>query len=269
MAELKIGVVGAGGRMGQMLVRTVADTPETRLVAASEQPGSPALGRDAGELAGLGTLGVAVSDNSEALFERADAVLEFSAPAATVAHAALAARLGRIHVIGTTGIDAAGEASLAEAARSAPIVYAPNMSVVVTVFMSVVEQVAALLGPDYDIEVVEIHHRHKVDAPSGTAIGLGKAAAAGRGIALDEAADWARHGHTGARQRGHIGFAALRGGDVVGDHTVIFAGEAERLELTHRCTGRQIYARGAVRSALWARDKPPGLYGMKDVLGLR
>lgn len=268
MAELKIGVVGAGGRMGQMLVRNVTESEGTRLVAAIERPGSPVLGRDAGEVAGVGHLGVSIGDDAAAMFHEADAVLEFSAPDATVEHAALAAQNRKIHVIGTTGLSPAQEKALGEAAKSTQIVYAPNMSVVVTVFMSVVEKVASLLGPDYDIEVVEMHHKHKVDAPSGTAIGLGKAAARGRGVALDDVAQWSREGHTGAREQGRIGFAALRGGDVVGDHTVMFAGESERLELTHRCTGRQIYARGAVRSALWAREKGPGLYGMRDVLGL-
>ena len=268
MAEMKMGVVGAGGRMGQMLVRTVAETEGMRLVAAIERPGSPALGQDAGEIAGVGHLGVPVGDDSAALFHAADAVLEFSSPAATAEHAALAAQNRKVHVIGTTGLNPAEEASLRAAAQRTPIVYAPNMSVVVNVMMDLVERVAAILGPDYDIEIVEMHHRHKVDAPSGTAIGLGKAAARGRGVALEDAAQWSRHGQTGARRRGGIGFAALRGGDVVGDHTVLFAGEAERLEITHRCTGRQIYARGAVRAALWARDKAPGLYGMRDVLGL-
>jgi 4-hydroxy-tetrahydrodipicolinate reductase len=268
MTELKMGVVGAAGRMGQMLVRTMAETEGARLTAALERPGSPALGRDAGELVGLKPSGVIIGDDADALFQAADAVLEFSAPAASVEHAALAARHGKIHVIGTTGLAAGDETSLREAAQRTPIVYAPNMSVVVTIMMALVERAASILGPDYDIEIVEMHHRHKVDAPSGTAIGLGKAAAAGRGVALDSVAQWSREGHTGARRSGDIGFATLRGGDVVGDHTVVFAGEKERLEIGHRCTGREIFARGAVRAALWARDKGPGLYGMRDVLGL-
>jgi len=254
--------------MGQMLVRTVTETNGARLVAATERPGSEALGRDAGEVAGVGRLGVPIGDDAAALFQTADAVLEFSAPAATTAHAALAAQYRKIHVIGTTGLSAEDEAALAEAATRTAIVYAPNMSVVVTLAMALVEQVAGILGPDYDIEVVEMHHKHKVDAPSGTAIGLGKAAARGRGVYLDAVAQWSREGHTGPRRAGDIGFATLRGGDVVGDHTVVFAGEAERLEITHRATSRQIFARGAVRSALWARDRAPGLYGMRDVLGL-
>lgn len=268
MGELGIGVVGASGRMGQMLIRTVTEMDGTRLVAATERPGSAALGRDAGEVAGVGSLGVAIGDDPAALFHTADAVLEFSAPAATTEHAALAAQHAKIHVIGTTGLSAQDEAALATAAQRTQIVYAPNMSVIVTLAMALVEQVAGILGSDYDIEVLEMHHKHKVDAPSGTAIGLGKAAARGRGVDLDAVAQWSREGHTGARKAGDIGFATLRGGDVVGDHTVIFAGEAERLEITHRATSRQIYARGAVRSALWARDRGPGLYSMRDVLGL-
>lgn len=269
MGELGIGVVGASGRMGQMLVRAVAESEGTRLVAATERPGNAALGRDAGEVAGVGRLGVAIGDDPAALFHTADAVLEFSAPAATTMHAGLAAQNEKIHVIGTTGLSAADEAALAEAATRTSIVYAPNMSVIVTLAIALVEQVAGILGPeDYDIEVLEMHHKHKVDAPSGTAIGLGKAAARGRGVDLDAAAQWSREGHTGARKAGDIGFATLRGGDVVGDHTVIFAAEGERLELTHRATSRQIYSRGAVRSALWAQGKGPGLYTMRDVLGL-
>lgn len=268
MAELRMGVVGAAGRMGQMLTRTIGETEGTRLVAAIDQPGSPAIGRDAGELAGVGNCGVPIGDDPALLFQAAEAVLEFSSPAASVAHAALAARHSRIHVIGTTGLKADDEAKLRDAAAHTTIVYAPNMSVVVTIMMALVERAAGILGPDYDIEVMEMHHRHKVDAPSGTAIGLGKAAAKGRAVELDAVAQWSREGHTGPRRAGDIGFATMRGGDVVGDHTVVFAGEKERLEIGHRCTGREIFARGAVRAALWATDKPSGLYGMRDVLGL-
>jgi 4-hydroxy-tetrahydrodipicolinate reductase len=268
MADLKIGVVGAAGRMGRMLVKTVSETPGCRVAAAVEQAGNALLGRDAGELAGVGALDVRVGDDADALFRAADAVLEFSAPGATVAHAGLAASHGKIHVIGTTGLDAAQDKALARAGERATIVYAPNMSVAVTLLMALVEQTTRVLGTDYDIEVLEMHHKHKVDAPSGTAIGLGRAAAKGRGVDLDSVARWARHGHTGPRKDGEIGFAVLRGADVVSDHTVIFAGEAERLEFRHLSTDRRIFARGAVRAALWARGRPPGLYGMKDVLGL-
>ena len=268
METLKIGVLGAGGRMGRMVTQVAQETAGCALAGGVEPAGSPFLGQDLGALAGLGPLGVAVEADAAALIARADAVIEFSTPAATVAHAGLAAEAGTVHVIGTTGLGAADEAALAEAAARTAIVYAPNMSLGVNLLMSLVERVARALDPDYDIEVFEMHHRHKVDAPSGTALGLGRAAAAGRGVDLDEVAARARDGHTGARQAGDIGFAVLRGGDVVGDHTVVFAAEGERLELTHRASSRAIYARGAVKAALWARGKPPGLYTMKDVLGL-
>ena len=268
MADLKIGVAGASGRMGQMLVRQVFETEGCGLVAAIEAPGHAALGRDAGDVAGLGTLGVAIGDDPSALLAEADAVLEFSAPAATVQHAALAGEAGKVHVIGTTGLSAEDEASLAAAARQTAIVFAPNMSAGVTLMIAMTEQMAGVLDADYDIEIVEMHHRHKVDSPSGTAIGLGQAAARGRGVDLDRVAQWTRHGHTGARQRGDIGFAVLRGGDVVSEHTVVYATEGERIEFTCRGTGRQVFARGAVRAAFWARDQAPGLYGMRDVLGL-
>ena len=189
-------------------------------------------------------------------------------PTATVEHARLAAKAGTIHVIGTTGLDADQTAALGEAARGTAIVWAPNMSLGVTLMMRLTERVAAALDDDYDIEIVEIHHRYKVDAPSGTALGLGRAAAAGRGVELDAVAERGRDGITGPRKRGAIGMAALRGGDLVGEHTVTFAADGERVELTHRATSREIYARGALRAALWARGKPPGLYGMADVLGL-
>jgi 4-hydroxy-tetrahydrodipicolinate reductase len=268
MAELRIGVVGCAGRMGQMLVQEIARTEGCKVAGGTERPGNPAIGRDVGELAGLGGVGARIGDDPSKLFADVDAVLDFTAPAASVEHAVLAAAHGTIHVIGTTGIDAAGADAIRAAARKAPIVWAPNMSVGVNLLMALVEQTAARLDPRYDIEILEMHHRHKVDAPSGTALGLGQAAAKGRGVALDAAARRVRDGHTGPREKGTIGFAVLRGGDVVGDHSVIFAGEGERIELTHRAAGRQIYAQGAVRAALWARGRKPGLYSMRDVLGL-
>jgi len=268
MSAFKIGVVGAAGRMGQMLTREIAAAEGCLVAGGTERSGSPALGRDLGELAGLAPLGVSVGDDADALFRAADAVLDFTAPAATLAHAKLAAKHRKIHVIGTTGLDKTGEAAIAEAGRSATIIFAPNMSLGVNLALRLVEQTAKALGPDWDIEILEMHHKHKVDAPSGTALGLGRAAAKGRGIALDQVADRGRDGLTGARKPGAIGFAALRGGDVVGEHRVIFAAEGERIEIAHIATNRVIYAKGAIRAALWARDKPAGLYGMKDVLGL-
>ena len=268
MSAFKIGVVGAAGRMGQMLTREIAAAEGCLVAGGTERAGSPALGRDLGELAGLAPLGVSVGDDADALFRAADAVLDFTAPAATLAHAKLAAKHHKIHVVGTTGIDDAGEAAIAESGKSAVIVFAPNMSLGVNLALLLVEQTAKALGPEWDIEILEMHHKHKVDAPSGTALGLGRAAAKGRGIALEAASERGRDGLTGARKAGAIGFAALRGGDVVGEHRVIFAGEGERIEVAHVATNRVIYAKGAVRAALWARGKAPGLYGMKDVLGL-
>ena len=265
---MKIGVIGAAGRMGRMLIAEVLGHDGASLVGAVEGPGNEAIGRDAGLLAGVGDAGVAVGDDAGALFAAADAVLEFTSAEASLAHAALAASSRTIHVIGTTGLDPAQEAALAAAAKRTAIVWAPNMSLGVNLLMGLVERVAAALDDDYDIEIFEVHHRHKVDAPSGTALGLGAAAARGRGVELDDVAIRGRDGITGARARGAIGFASLRAGDVVGDHSVTFAADGERIELAHRATDRRIYARGALRAALWAQGKGPGLYSMSDVLGL-
>jgi 4-hydroxy-tetrahydrodipicolinate reductase len=269
MAECRIGVVGAAGRMGRSLLRLVASTPGFRLVAGSERPGAAELGQDLGLLAGLAPLGLKLGQDAAAVFAAADAVLDFTAPAASLAHARLAAESAKAHVIGTTGIDEAGEAQLAEAARRAPIVFAANMSLGVNLLAELVGQVARALDPAWDIEIVEMHHRQKLDAPSGTALLLGRAVAKGRGVALESVAKRGRDGITGAREPGTIGFAALRGGDVVGEHSVIFAGEGERIELTHRATSREIFARGALTAARWAAGRQPGLYSMRDVLGLR
>ena len=263
----RIGVMGSGGRMGQMLVREIAATPGCAVVGGTEAPGSDKIGRDLGEVAGLGALNARIVADPAAVFAAADAVIDFTAPKATVAHAGLAAATGKILVIGTTGLTEADDKAVAEAAKRATIVRAPNMSLAVNLLLALTEQVASRLGPEYDIEIVEIHHRHKVDAPSGTALALGGAAAKGRGVTLKDVALRGRDGHTGARPTGAIGFAALRGGGEVGDHTVMFCGPAERIELTHKAASRQIYASGAVKAALWARNRKPGLYGMKDVLG--
>ncbi|MSP67298.1 MAG: 4-hydroxy-tetrahydrodipicolinate reductase [Alphaproteobacteria bacterium] len=265
---LRIGLVGAAGRMGQTLAAEVTATAGCALVAACERPGHAALGQDLGTLAGLGALGLTIGDDAAAVFRAADAVLDFTAPAATVAHARLAAAAGRILVVGTTGLKPEEDAELSAAATRAVIVQAPNMSVGVNLLVALTRRVAAILGTEYDIEIVEMHHKHKVDAPSGTALALGRAAAAGRGVVLESVADRGRDGLTGARKAGAIGFAALRGGDVVGEHTVIFAAPGERVELTHKATARGIFARGAVRAALWAHGKPAGRYDLADVLGL-
>jgi 4-hydroxy-tetrahydrodipicolinate reductase len=265
---MRITVVGAAGRMGQALIATIAANPNTRLAGALERPNAAVLGRDAGSLAGLEPLGVIVTSDQDAAFRDADAIVDFTTPAATLAFAALAAQRGMVHIIGTTGCSAVDEAAIAEAAKRTAIVKAGNMSLGVNLLTVLTRKVAQALDADFDIEIIEMHHKHKVDAPSGTALMLGQAAAQGRGIDLDSAAVRSRDGHTGARPPGAIGFATLRGGDVVGEHTVMFAAAGERIELSHRATDRTIFARGAVKAALWAKGKPPGLYSMIDVLGL-
>ena len=266
---MKIGVLGCAGRMGRTVMTEVLHSEGCALVGGAEAAGHGAIGQDLGVLAGGEALGLAAHDDSEDLIGRADVVIEFSTPEATIRHAGLAAKLGKAHVIGTTGLGKDDETRLREAARQTPIVWAANMSLGVNLLASLTEKVARALGPEaFDIEIVEIHHRLKVDAPSGTALALGHAAARGRGVTLEEVADRARDGMTGPRRPGTIGFAALRGGDVVGDHHVVFAGLGERVELTHRATDRRIYARGALHAARWLEHRAAGLYDMADVLGL-
>ena len=268
VTEVAVGVAGVCGRMGRMLVREICATSGVRLAAASEVPGHECIGDDAGEIASLDPLGVTVSGDVAHLFEPCRAVIDFTTPEASLAHANVAAETGAVHVIGTTGFTSDDEMALARAAQKTALVKAPNMSLGVNLLFVLTQRVAGILGPDFDIEILELHHRHKADAPSGTALGLGRAAAAGRAVDLEAVSVTSREGQTGARRDGDIGFAVLRGGDVVGDHSVIFAGEGERLELTHRAGDRRIYAHGALSAALWALDREPGLYGMKDVLGL-
>ena len=268
MAELRVVVTGAGGRMGRALTRAVRAEQTMRLVGALDRPDAEVQGEDAGLLAGAGVSGVTVSSDAVAAFADADIVLDFTAPEATLSYADLAAQARVVHVIGTTGLKPEHEERLKAAARHCRIVRSGNMSLGVNLLASLVRRAAAALGPGYDIEILEMHHRHKVDAPSGTALLLGEAAAHGRNIDLAEHAIGVRDGHTGPRPEGAIGFATLRGGSVVGDHVVIFAGEGERIELAHRAENRDNFARGAIRAALWAFDKKPGLYDMADVLGL-
>jgi 4-hydroxy-tetrahydrodipicolinate reductase len=270
---MKIAVAGAAGRMGQMLVREIARTEGCTLAGALESTGSSAIGREAGEVAGVGNShrsfkGVKIVADAGAAIGAADAVVDFTVPAATVAHAKVAAEKGVSMVIGTTGLDPQQTATIHEMAKRIPILWAANMAVGVNVLLSLVEKTAAMLDPAYDIEVLEMHHRHKIDAPSGTALALGRAAAAGRKVELEKVWRKTRDGHTGARPTGEIGFATLRAGEEVGVHTVYFGATGERLELTHRAFSREGYAAGAVRGALWLQGKSPGLYGMKDVLGL-
>lgn len=264
---MRIGVVGATGRMGQAVLTQLLARHHT-IAGAVTQKGDKAIGRDVGLLLCQEPVGVTVSDDAEALFASAQAVIDFTRPQPTVYYAGLAAKHGVALISGTTGLDAEQELAIQKAAASAPVMWAPNMSLGVNLLMALTEKAASLLGPDYDIEIVEMHHRHKVDAPSGTALGLGRAAAKGRKVKLDEVAEYTRHGHTGVREAGTIGFATLRGGDVIGDHTVVFASEGERVELTHKASSRDIFARGAVVAAEWAVGKKPGFYTMKDVLGL-
>ncbi len=268
MAETAIGISGCGGRMGRMLVAEVQGSAGCRVAGGIDAPGSEAVGRDLGTLAGIDALGLIAGDDIARLLEVADVVIDFSAPAAALALASAASRQGKPLVIGTTGLEPDHERALAAAARTIAIVRAANMSLGVNLLLGLVREVAAKLGDDYDIEILEMHHRHKVDAPSGTALALGQEAAAARGIDLAAHSQRARDGITGARRRGDIGFASLRGGDVVGDHVVTFAADGERIELTHRAGSRRIFARGAVRAACWVVGRAPGLYGMKDVLGL-
>ncbi|MGC1574605.1 MAG: 4-hydroxy-tetrahydrodipicolinate reductase [Beijerinckiaceae bacterium] len=265
---MRLVVVGAGGRMGSTLIRAIRETKGCVLAAAIERENHPHLGKDAGALAGMEPLNVALTFDALTAFAKADGVLDFTAPSASVAFAALAAQARLVHVIGTTGLSEADMAKIKAAARHAVIVRSGNMSLGVNLLAGLVKQAAAALGPEFDIEIVEMHHRHKVDAPSGTAFLLGEAAARGRGIELSAHTASGRHGHTGARREGDIGFAALRGGSVTGDHSVVFAGPRERLTLSHHAEDRSLFASGAVRAALWARGKKPGLYSMADVLGL-
>ncbi|MFK8253727.1 4-hydroxy-tetrahydrodipicolinate reductase [Ancylobacter terrae] len=268
MSQMRLVIVGAGGRMGRTLIRAIAEAPDLELAGAIEPAGSPHLGTDAGVLAGLPPLGVTVTEDALPLFAKAEGVIDFTIPAASLVFAALAAQARIVHVIGTTGFSPADEARIEAAARHAVIVKSGNMSVGVNLLAALVKRVAATLDDSFDVEVVEMHHNRKIDAPSGTALLLGKAAAEGRGVDLATHGVFERYGETGARRPGDIGFATLRGGTVVGEHNVIFAGTAERIELAHKAEDRMIFARGALAAVRWARGRKPGLYSMADVLGL-
>ncbi|MGD9670919.1 MAG: 4-hydroxy-tetrahydrodipicolinate reductase [Hyphomicrobiaceae bacterium] len=268
MSDMRIAIMGAGGRMGRELVRAVHALKGCVVAGGVERAGSPFIGQDVGVVAGIGDAGAAILDDPLEVCARVDAILDFTSPKATVEFAGLAANARIVHVIGTTGLGPEDEAAIAAAARHATIVKAGNMSLGVNLLVAITRRVAEALDADFDIEVLEMHHKHKVDAPSGTALMLGQAAADGRDVSLDKVSVRCRDGHTGARRRGDIGFQSLRGGSVVGDHTVIFAGEGERVELTHIASDRGIFARGAVKAALWGHGRGPGLFTMSDVLGL-
>ena len=273
MAQMRLIVTGAGGRMGRALVKAISENDKLALAGALDDARSPLLGQDSGPLAGLPANGIKLTGDAAALMDKADGLVDFTAPAATVAYAALAAQRGLVHIIGTTGLSSDDEARIVEAGKQAVIVKSGNMSLGVNLLAAVVKRVARTLAADFDIEVVEMHHNKKVDAPSGTALLLGEAAAEGRGITLAQHSERGRDGHTGARERGAIGFASLRGGTVVGEHNVIFAGPTERIELAHKADDRMIFARGALKAALWAHGRKqgqkPGVYSMLDVLDLK
>jgi 4-hydroxy-tetrahydrodipicolinate reductase len=265
---IRLAIAGAAGRMGRVLAGLVHNNPDCVLAGGIEAAGSLHLGTDLGALIGAGDLGVKISADAEAVVKTVDGVIDFTVPRATLSLVKLTAAYGKSHIIGTTGIDMAGDSEIAEASTRTCIVKTGNFSLGVNLLAGLVRQAARALGEDFDIEVLEMHHRMKIDAPSGTALMLGHAAAEGRDISLKEKSVRARDGETGPRNTGDIGFATLRGGTVVGDHTVIFAGAGERLELRHVAENRELFARGAVRAAVWTEDQKPGLYSMQHVLGL-
>ncbi|MBS0245969.1 MAG: 4-hydroxy-tetrahydrodipicolinate reductase [Proteobacteria bacterium] len=269
MAEMRLIVAGAGGRMGRTLVKAIAESKDFNLAGALEDPRSPLLGWDAGQLAGSGESGIKLTGDIAPLLADADGLVDFTAPAATLHYAAKVAAAGKVHIIGTTGMSAEDDAKVAQAAKTAVVVKSGNMSLGVNLLTALTRRVAQSLDSSFDIEIVEMHHNQKVDAPSGTALMLGRAAAAGRNVDFDKVKVASRDGHTGARKPGDIGFAALRGGTVVGEHSVIFAGPAERIELTHKAEDRALFANGALHAARWASRQKPGLYSMMDVLGLK
>ncbi|MGY8525882.1 4-hydroxy-tetrahydrodipicolinate reductase [Paracidovorax citrulli] len=265
---MKIAIAGASGRMGRMLIQQVLDTEGVTLSGALDVPGAAAVGQDAGLFLGRDT-GVAISDDAQSVIAQADCLIDFTRPEGTLGHLAIARRSGTKMVIGTTGFDDAGKAAIAEAAGEIAVVFAANMSVGVNVTFKLLEVAAGMLSSGYDIEIIEAHHRHKVDAPSGTALAMGEVIASKLGRDLKECGVFAREGHTGEREPGSIGFATVRGGDIVGDHTVMFAGIGERIEITHKSSSRQSYADGSVRAARFLAGKDKGLFDMQDVLGLR
>lgn len=265
----KIAVTGAAGRMGKMLIEAVKLNPDTELGAAIERPGSSVIGADSGEVAGLGKNGIAIVDDLQQVLNDFDVLIDFTAPAATVANAVVCSQAGKKMVIGTTGCTEQDKAQIAEAAQRTGVCMASNFSTGVNLCFKLLKEAAAILGDDYDVEVVEAHHRHKVDSPSGTALSMGEAVAEGLGRNLKEVAIYGREGQVGARPQQEIGFATVRGGDVVGDHTVMFLADGERVEITHKASSRMSFARGAVRAAGWLAQRDTGLFDMQDVLGLK
>ncbi len=266
----RIAVMGAAGRMGKILVEAVQQrAPLTGLTAAIVRPGSTLIGVDAGELASLGRIGVPLVGNLEAVADEFDVLIDFTLPEVMLKNLAFCRKAGKAMVIGTTGLDSAQKQLLADAGKDIPIVFAANFSVGVNLSLKLLDMAARVLGDEADVEIIEAHHRHKIDAPSGTALRMGEVIADALGRDLQQVAVYGREGHTGTRDRQTIGFATVRGGDVVGDHTVLFACEGERLEVTHKASSRMTFAKGAVRAALWLDAREPGLYDMQDVLELR
>jgi 4-hydroxy-tetrahydrodipicolinate reductase len=268
VSAVRLAIAGASGRMGRALLEAGSADAGTAVAAAFDVAGSPFAGRDAGDLA-AGAKGIAIGTDPAAALAASDVLIDFTRPAGTLVHLAAGVAAGKPLVIGTTGFEPAQAAKIREAAGRIPIVFAPNFAIGVLVMMKLVDLASRALGPAYDVEVFELHHKLKVDAPSGTALKLGEVAAAARGTSLDRDGVFARHGVTGERKAGTLGFSVARGGDVIGDHTVYFLGTGERIEITHRSASRATYAQGAIRAAKWLAGKPPGLYDMDDVLGLR
>lgn len=268
MSKIRFAIAGSAGRMGRTLIETILKDPDAELSAALEHGGSPVLGKDAGELVGS-PCGVLVTHDLDAALAVSDCLIDFTRPEGTLAHLAACRKHKVSLVIGTTGFDAAGKAAIAEAAKDIPVVFAPNMAVGVNAVFKLLDVAARILNEGYDVEVIEAHHRHKVDAPSGTALRMGEVVAAALGRDLSECAVYGREGHTGERPATQIGFSTIRGGDIVGDHTVLFAGVGERIEITHKSASRTSYAVGAVRAGRFMRGKASGLFDMQDVLGLK
>lgn len=266
---MKVGILGAAGRMGRTLIEAVLAHDGLELAAAVDAPGSSLIGADAGELVGAGKLGIAIADDLAKVITDADVYIDFTLPEATEKHLALCAEHGRKLVIGTTGLTDAQKDGLKKASQQVPVCFAANYSVGVTLCLKLLDTAARVLGDEVDIEVIEAHHRHKIDAPSGTALAMGEVVADALGRDLKECAVYGREGRTGARDRQTIGFETIRAGDIVGEHTVMFAADGERVEITHKATSRMNFARGAVRAAAWLGEQPAGLYDMQDVLGLR
>ncbi len=266
---MRVAIAGAAGRMGKALVEAVHGHPELEVAVATEQPESSLIGSDAGELAGVGRLGVAVEADLAAAVDRFDVLIDFTSPAATLGHLDLCRRAGKAIVIGTTGFDEAQKGAIAEAGREIGVVFAPNMSVGVNLCLKLLEMAARVLGDEVDVEIVEAHHRHKVDAPSGTALRMGEVVAETLGRDLRQCAVYGREGITGERDRQTIGFATVRAGDIVGEHTVMFAGIGERVEITHKASSRMTFAKGAARAAAWLEGRGAGLFDMQDVLDLK